>query len=57
MVIALLIAASLPKPRSVITEGADLTAQPPRSQALGFLGAQWKRHLKWAMCLSWGTDL
>ena len=34
MVIALLIAASLPKPRSVITEGADLTAQPPRSQAL-----------------------
>ena len=34
MVIALLIAASLPKPCSVITEGADLTAQPPRSQAL-----------------------
>ena len=33
--LALLIAASLRQPRSVITEGADLTAQPPRPQALG----------------------
>lgn len=39
----LLIAASLPKPRSVITEGADLQAQPPWSQALG--PAQERREL------------
>ena len=28
---------------------------PPRSQPLGFLGAQ--RHLRCAMCLFWGADL
>ena len=30
---------------------------PPRSQQLGFLGAQWVRRLMCAMCLFWGADL
>ena len=30
---------------------------PPWSQPLGFLGAQWEHHLRWAVCLLWGADL
>ena len=30
---------------------------PPRSQPLGFLGAQQERHLRCAVRLLWGTDL
>ena len=30
---------------------------PPGSQPLSFLGAQWERHLRCAVCLLWGTDL
>ena len=32
-------------------------SSPPRSQPLGFLGVQWERCLRCAMCLLWGVDL
>ena len=28
-----------------------------QSQPLGFLGEQWERHLRCAVCLLWGADL
>ena len=36
-------------------EGCDLS--PSLSQQLGFLGVQWMRLLRCAMCLFWGADL
>ena len=32
-------------------------SSPPLSQPLGFLGAQWERCLRCAMCPLWGADL
>ena len=37
--------------------GGGCVVSPPPSQPLGFLGVQWARLLRCALCLSWGADL
>ena len=42
---------------SAHSPGGRCILSPPRSQPLSFLGAQWERCLRCAMCLLWGADL
>ena len=42
---------------SALSPGGGCVLSPPRSQLLGFLGAQWARLLRCAACLLWGADL
>ena len=39
------------------TSQVQCILSPPRSQPLGFLGAQWERRRRCAVCLFWGADL
>ena len=40
-----------------LSPGGQCVLSPPQSQLLGFLGTQWERHLRCAICLLWGVDL
>ena len=41
---------------SALSPGVWCVLSPPRSQLLGFLGAQRELHLKCAVCFFWGAD-
>ena len=42
---------------STLSPGGRCILSPPWSWPLGFLGVQWERHLRCAVCLLWGADL
>ena len=42
---------------STLSPGEQCVLSPPQSQLFSFLGTQWERHLRCAICLLWGADL